>query len=225
MTFLDLLFPKKCVGCKKWGEYLCSDCFAKLSFAVLPKCLICNRQSFDGLTHPRCRGKYAIDGCFAALSYKGILRKILYQFKYNPFLTDLQEVLADLMYEQLIQDELFHKIAEQNPLLAPIPLSKNKLRKRGYNHAEILAKNLGKRLGLQVQNILERVKETKPQYGLKREERIENIRGAFRVRVKGKGTVFLVDDIVTTGSTLKEAANVLKRNGFKKVYGVVLAQD
>lgn len=120
------------------------------------------------------------------------------------------------------------KSLQGNPVFIPIPLSHTKLRKRGYNHAEILAKNLGKRFGLGVQNVLKRVKETKPQYGLKREERIRNIRGAFGIKniKKTKSKVaFLVDDIVTTGSTLVEAANVLKRNGFTKVYGVILAQD
>ncbi len=241
---MDFLFPKKCVGCKKFGEYLCPDCFAKLSFAPPARCLICGKPSFDGMTHPKCRTTYAIDGCFAAVGYKGIVRKILYQFKYNPYLTDLQTVLGDLLYEALIQHELFNMLLQQHPLLVPIPLSKSKMRKRGYNHAEVLAKNLGKRFGLSVQNILKRVKETKPQYGLKREERVENIKGAFAVVIASKAkqshknkittssstprndrVALLVDDIVTTGSTLKEAAKMLKHSGFGKVYGIVLAQD
>ena len=228
MSILDIFFPKKCVGCKKFGDYICANCFAGISYAVNAKCLMCNKPSFDGMTHPKCRGKYVIDGYFAALNYKGILKKLLYQFKYAPYLTDLQTVLGDLLYEQLIQDELFMKLLQNKPIFISIPLSKQKLRKRGYNHAEILAKNLGKRLGLSVQSFLKRTKETKPQYGLKREERIQNMRSAFGAVndvQKRKGTALLVDDIVTTGSTLLEAANVLKRNGFEKVYGIVLAQD
>lgn len=215
------------MGCKKFGEYLCPNCFTKLSFDVRQNCLLCARPSFDGMTHPKCNGKYTINGYFAALNYKGVLKRLIYQFKYSPYLTDLQTVLGDLLYEQLIQDELFHKVLQKNPILIPIPLSRFKLRKRGYNHAEILAKNLGKRLGLSVQNSLKRIKETKPQYGLKREERVRNIRGAFAMK-PGQNkykTTLLIDDIVTTGSTLLEAANILKRNGFEKVYGVILAQD
>ncbi|HSD98938.1 MAG TPA: ComF family protein [Patescibacteria group bacterium] len=255
MSLLDILFPKKCVGCKKFGEYLCPNCFATLSFAVSTTCLVCHKPSFNGMTHPKCKGKYVIDGYFAALNYKGVLKKLIYQFKYSPYLTDLQTVLGDLLYEQLIEDEEFMKIVQKDIVLIPIPLSKEKLRKRGYNHAEILAKNLGKRFGLSVQNMLKRTKETKPQYGLKREERLENIKGAFAViasktsaaskkqalsRVqfnknmnkiaasqapRNDKIALFVDDIVTTGSTLVEAANVLKRNGFEKVYGVILAQD
>lgn len=196
------------------------------------------------MTHPKCKGKYVIDGYFAALNYKGVLKKIIYQFKYSPYLTDLQTVLGDLFYEQLIEDEEFMKIVQKDIVLIPIPLSKEKLRKRGYNHAEILAKNLGKRFGLSVQNMLKRTKETKPQYGLKREERAENIKNAFAISAsktkqfnknmnkiaasqapRNDKIALFVDDIVTTGSTLVEAANVLKRNGFEKVYGVILAQD
>lgn len=189
-------------------------------------------------------GKYTIDGLFAGVVYKGIIKRLLYQFKYSPFLTDLQTVLTDVLYEELIQDEIFAKVLLARPILVPIPLSRSKLRKRGYNQSEILAKNLGKRFGLSVENLLIRTKETKPQYGLKREERIENMKGAFSVRKtqmelrspenqKNQKTrkseylrlALLVDDVVTTGSTFREAANVLKRNGFGKVYGVALAQD
>ena len=231
MRLLDIFFPKKCVGCRKFGDYLCANCFATLSFSVSPKCLVCNRQSFNGLTHPKCQSSYAIDGYVAALNYKGILKKLIYQFKYSPYVTDLKTILGDLLYEQLIQDELLSKIIQKNPVIIPIPLSREKHRKRGYNHAEILANDLGKRMGLSVENLLKRTKETKPQYGLKKEERIKNMKGAFSViaskakQPNRNKIALLVDDIVTTGSTLLEAAHVLKRNGFQKVYGVILAQD
>lgn len=133
------------------------------------------------MTHPKCKGKYTIDGYFVALNYKGILKKLVYQFKYAPYLTDLQTVFGDLLYEQLIQNELFNKILQHNPIFISIPLSSSRLRKRGYNHAEILAKNLAKRFNIPVQNVLKRTKETKPQYGLKREERVANIKGAFEI--------------------------------------------
>jgi ComF family protein len=232
VNLLDFLFPKKCVGCGKFGDYICFSCFTKLSTSVAPRCLICGKNSFDGMTHPICIGKYTIDGYFASLNYKGIVKKLLYQFKYQPYLTDLHTTLTDLLHDALIQDELFANILAKQPLLIPIPLSKSKLRKRGYNQSEMLAKNLGKRLDLPVQNLLIRIKETKPQYGLKREDRIMNMEDAFSIAygishiAYGKNrNVFLVDDVLTTGSTLLEAAKILKKNGFGKVYGVVLAQD
>ncbi|RJQ38517.1 ComF family protein [Candidatus Microgenomates bacterium] len=160
----------------------------------------------------------------------------------------------------------------ENLILVPIPLYKSKLKSRGYNQAEILAQELVKRLdpssrkaGLRmtIVNLLERVKNTKTQVGLKQKERKENIAGAFKIRngfchlyepegsqsrrpefISGSReipkpasqrgeqvwndnnlSVLLIDDVLTTGSTLLEAANVLKRNGIKKVWGVTLAKD
>jgi len=259
MGLLDLVFPKRCVGCRKSGEYICPNCFSLISFDVKEKCLGCGFRSIDGFTHPGCRGKYIIDGAFCVVKYKKTIQKLIYQFKYEPYLTDLQKVISELFYEGLIQKELFMQLLESNPTLIPIPLSKRKFRKRGYNHAEILAKNLAKKFSLQTVNYLVRIKETKPQFGLGREDRKKNIKGAFdindsvilarqsasggkagiyldgsRVPTSPKGydgrgkpgmTAILVDDVLTTGSTLLEAANVLKRNGFEKVYAVVFAQE
>src|SRR5579859_6509560 len=87
---LDLLFPKRCVACKKRGEYVCANCFSRISFAVSPRCLMCEKPSIDGLTHPVCKTSYSIDGCFSAVTYNGIIKKILYTFKYSPYLSDLK---------------------------------------------------------------------------------------------------------------------------------------
>ncbi|HEX7041699.1 MAG TPA: ComF family protein [Patescibacteria group bacterium] len=231
MGILDIFFPKKCVSCRKMGEYLCAACFAQISFETPSKCLICDMPCIDSRTHPKCHGLYTIDGYVASVAYKRVMKKMLYQFKYQPFLVDLKTTLSDLMYENLIQSELFTNLLKEDPILIPIPLSSSKMRKRGYNQSEILAKELGKKIGLNVVNLLKRAKNTKPQYGLKREERLENMKGAFEVNLKLKNQkskfecAFLVDDVVTTGSTLREAAKVLKKNGFEKVWGLVLAQD
>lgn len=118
------------------------------------------------------------------------------------------------------------------------------MKKRGYNQAEILAKNMAKKLDISVYDALERVKDTKTQVGLKKEEREINIKGAFKIKnqkspfgrirtrkIKNFKVVFLVDDVVTSGATLKEATKVLKkahsagsgRAGELKVYGITLA--
>lgn len=235
MSFLDLIFPKRCVGCKKMGSYICENCFAFLSFDVKNICLVCQRGSIDGLTHPGCRGKYTIDGCFAAVPYKKTAKKLIYNFKYNPYLADLRKILSDLLYESLIQNENFMRILQgsKNWIFVPIPLYSSKLRFRGYNQSEILANELSKRFDFTTLNLLKRTKKTKTQVGLKLEERKKNIKGAFEINsslitnhLSFKNTgVFLIDDIVTTGSTLLEAANILKRNGAGKVYSITLARD
>jgi len=246
MGLLDIFFPKRCVRCKKVGEYICADCFARISFDTRLICLVCGKNSIEGLTHPNCRGKYIIDGAFCGVVYKDIVRKLLYQFKYQPYLTDLQPILTDLLYESLIQQSAFMNALETKPILVPIPLSAKRLRSRGYNQAELYAKGLSGKFGLEIHHLLIRGKETRPQFGLSREDRQENMKDAFSIVVasavkqsqtkNGIGasssaprndvrTAFLVDDILTTGSTLYEAAKTLKKNGFEKVWGVSFARE
>lgn len=227
MNLLDLIFPKRCVNCAKSGEYVCANCFSYISFDVKKLCLVCDKPTYNSLTHPKCRNKFTIDGCFSAISYNKIAKKLVYGFKYKPYLSDLKSFLSELFVESIIQNEQFMKLVESLEFVfVPIPLSSLKLRKRGYNQAEILAKALSKKLKIPTQNLLKRTKETKSQFALKKEEREANIKGAFSLNSELKSVnIFLVDDVVTTGATLKEAANVLKRAGAKQVFGLTLARD
>jgi len=228
MGFLDFLFPKYCVNCRKIGAYICANCFSYLSFDVSMICLVCNRGSIDGLTHPKCKSKYAIDGAFSAIAYKGIVKKLIYNFKYKPYLSDLKNTLVELFYESIIQQEIFQKANEFSPILVPIPLHKNRLRKRGYNHSQLLAEGLSKKLNLKAIEILKRKKETKSQFGLDLKKRKENIKDAFILNAKyiiHNTNILLVDDILTTGSTLLEAAKTLKKSGARRVWGLTLARD
>lgn len=233
MGFLDFLFPKYCVNCRKVGEYICANCFSFISFDVSMICLVCNRGSIDGLTHPRCKSRYVIDGAFCAVAYKGIVKKLIYNFKYKPYLSDLRNVLTDLFYESLIQNELFIKTIEQFNngaiIFVPIPLHARRLRERGYNHAKLLADGLSAKLNLPVLELLQRTRATKSQFGLKLKDRKENLQNAFIISpntpITQHPNVLLVDDILTTGSTLLEAVRILKRNGAKKVWGLTLARD
>lgn len=228
MGLLDVIFPKRCVNCRKVGSYLCAVCLTYLSFDPEQTCLMCNRGTWDGLTHPRCEKKQGIDGSFSALAYKGSMKRLLFTYKYNPYVSDLTEILSDLFYEGIIQNEMFMGIMSRDCIIVPIPLHRDKLRTRGYNHAALLANGIGKRLGLSVHDIVIRTRKTKSQFSLKKEEREENLKGAFEVKpetgeaISGK-TIFLLDDLVTTGTTLKEAAKVLKNAGAFEVYGLTLA--
>ena len=237
INFLDFLFPKRCVQCGKVGSFLCSNCFSYLSFDTPTFCLICRRPSVDSLIHPGCLRKYSIDGYFSAIPYNKTAQKLIYNFKYKPYLSSLAEFLGDILYESLIQNEVFQRVLKNQEIkkwiLVPTPLHSSKLRTRGYNQSEILAKELGKRFNFTILNLLNRVKDTKTQVGLKVKERRKNVKDAFKfnyeliahnLELKDTG-VFLLDDVVTTGSTLLEAAKVLKRRGFSKVFGITLARD
>lgn len=252
MDILSLLFPKYCVLCKRFGSYLCDDCFATISFDVEYICFMCNKHAIDGITHPGCRMKYSIDGGFGVVKYAGSMKRLIAAFKFRPYVADLQHVLTDLFYEGLLQNEQFQRIMQTDSIFVPIPLYKQKERERGYNHAELLARNLGKRFNVKTVNILKRIRKTESQMNLDREERKKNMNGAFAIdekvfkhyslsetrtpstsskensshsvqRIKPWEQVILLDDIVTSGTTMIEAANVLKRHGVEKVWGIALA--
>src|SRR3990172_6154966 len=99
MKLLDLIFPKYCVNCKKYGNFLCTDCFSRLSFDTKNICLVCGNPSYNGLTHPGCLGKYTVDGSFTGVVFNSISKKLIYQFKYKPYLSSLSAFLAELIYE------------------------------------------------------------------------------------------------------------------------------
>lgn len=215
---------------------------------------MCNKPSLDGKTHPICTGTYTIDGSFASIIYEGAAKKLIYTFKYKPYVTALKNVLIDLFYEGIIQKEAVSTIFSQTPpervYFTPIPLHAVKLRERGYNHASILGEGLAQKLGLQTKALLQRVKKTQSQKNLLSADRKKNIEGAFVINqychaeldsasshtkipkrlacrqagVRDDISIFLIDDIVTSGATFQEAAKILKRAGYKKVYGLALAR-
>lgn len=241
MSLLDFIFPKRCVGCGKFGEYVCPACFSFITFAEHGFCTVCQKGAIDGLTHPVCRTRYEIDGVFASLIYAGIVKRMIRQFKYKPYILDLRGALGELMYEGLIQKELFVKLLRNKCVIVSIPLHKDRMRQRGYNQSQVLARGLDEKLkkerfverngGGQIifGDVMDRVKQTKPQFGLTQAERLENMKGAFVIRreykegIKSMPVVFLVDDIVTTGATFREASRLFKRSGAGKVYGIALA--
>lgn len=122
-----------------------------------------------------------------------------------------------------------NKIIKELPLIIPIPMSKNRLRKRGFNHAEDIAQAVAKKCVLKFEpNFLCKIKNTYPQAECRsHRERLKNIRGSFAVSpnvdVRGKN-ILLIDDVSTSGATLDEAAQVLKKSGANKIYAAVVAR-
>jgi competence protein ComFC len=238
--FLDLLFPKFCLGCQKEGSYLCDDCRALLDISEFNYCLCENNPQ----TLPpagkqgkcdRCKGKN-LSGLYFALPYKEkqLTKKLIHQFKYPPYLKDLSKTLASLIVEHLVLSGKNTDDIWQNSVLIPVPLSKKKFRERGYNQSEELAKELSQVLQIPVlSDILIKTKSTSPQMKLKKEEREKNLLNAFSIkkncttsdveRFSGK-KIFLVDDVYTTGSTMQECAKVLRESGAKSVWGICIAR-
>lgn len=228
---LDFLFPKRCVGCKNFGSYLCPDCFSKIEYLSQFVCPSCNKPSISGATHPTCKRKYDLDGASCGVVYRGIVKRLLYQFKYKPYVSDLKTIMGELLYEGLIQNETFFHVVQYQPVVISVPLHSNKLRIRGYNHAKLLAQVIARKLNLPfIDDILIRRRETKPQYNLDKKERVKNIKNAFDVNNKIKDRIInqrivLVDDLATSFTTLSECAKTLKKNGAQNVWGVTFARE
>lgn len=223
MDLLDLIFPKRCVSCGAFGKYICNKCFAKIEFLEKAICPICQRQAISGKTHPKCVGRFRLDGLAVACKYKGPIKLAIQKVKYK-WIYDIEKVLVDLLASQIWKFDL-----PQNSILVPIPLSKKRKNWRGFNQAEILTKTLSRKFIHPFKDIFLRVIETKTQVGLTREERRRNIMGAFALNKKvGKKQIagrnfILVDDVYTSGATMQEAAKILKKTGAKSVWAMAVA--
>jgi len=197
-NILAVLFPQKCLGCKKENEILCSDCLLKISRPDTPY----------------------LNGVHIAANYQDlVLKKALWMLKYQG-VKHLAKPLAEI-----VKERIWKKLETENWLVVPVPLSKNKLRHRGYNQAELIAKELSDNVRA---DILFKKFHTKSQVEVKnKEERLANIIGSFEIKnpekIKGK-KIILIDDVLTTGATMREAKKVLKQAGAKKVIGIVVAK-
>ena len=233
---LESFFPTFCLGCQKDGTYLCEDCKATLEISEFQYCL-CNKNPLKinlelnkyGKCN-RCSDK-KLSGLYFALPYKerALTRKLIHQFKYQPYIKDLAKTLALLIAEHFFISGSNKEDVWRNSILIPIPLDKKKLKRRGYNQAEELAKELSKILLIPVfLNVLIKIKTTRAQIELSGKEREQNLKGAFTIKnlaqVKGK-KIFLIDDVYTTGSTMEECARILKKAGAKQVWGIVIARE
>lgn len=223
MALVDILFPRKCLACGRKGRYVCRGCLASLKI-LKQLCPYCEKASIDGLTHAKCLKKLSINGVYSLWPYEGVIREAILKLKYR-FARKIAEELSEYIY-------LFFKdvaVFPKGSILTPIPLYWLRENFRGFNQSEIIAKMLAEKLGWSFEEgILLRRKLRQPQTMLKGKKRRENIRGVFVLNPKYKSTLsksyILFDDVYTTGSTLKEAAKVLKRNGASLVWGLTIAR-
>ena len=163
------------------------------------------------------------DAAVSAYRSRGVVRQVIHQFKYGRQ-THLRQVIGGWLGEALADSRL---VGQRCDLIVPVPLHPARQRERGFNQAELLAEALHRRSGIPVGDLLQRTRYTTTQTQFDRSERMENLRGAFRLRRSGdvRGLrMLLVDDVLTTGSTLSECACVLRRGGARSVYATTAAR-
>lgn len=231
--FKDLLWPRSCAGCggtvDRPARYLCSDCLNRLPFVPHRGCCRqCGREVEKLEVEFRCEDcrqtSPAFDRAASALHFDGLARELINAFKFNNA-TYLRDDLVDFL-EAAVRARF--QWGEVDWVL-PMPSTVWHRLDRGYNQCAYLAAALARRLDRPgAARILKRVGSPARQGGLKEAERRQNVLGTFAVRrpaaVKGR-TVLVVDDIMTTGSTLSECAAELKRAGAARVWAVTLARS
>lgn len=208
--FLDLIFPKFCLSCGMPGEYACVKCFRQLLHPCKPQ--ICPEWVF-------------FNKLIACLNYdkSNFLRKLIARFKYRG-----ADVITVIFSELMIQQFARHANLSADYLFVPVPMHKNKKRRRGFNQAERLAVLIADGLGYSYVEALSKTIDTENQSHLGRNERLINIQGSIGLNslsceIFGRNVV-LVDDVATTLTTLNECSKVLKSAGAVSITCLVLAR-
>lgn len=228
-TLRGLFFPLHCADCAVPIDagWLCPSCHKDLQWIEAPRCDTCS-QPFDGVMDDfvcvNCRGRaFHFDCAVAPLRSRGSLRELVHRFKYGRELW-LAQPLAGFLEKGLADARLADRTFDG---IVPVPLHPRRQREREFNQSEILARELAKRSRWDYCPALERLRYTTTQTHFDRTDRMQNLRNAFRVRqnvrVLGKN-LLLVDDILTTGSTLDECARTLLAAGAQSICALTVAR-
>lgn len=219
---INIVYPNKCPLCGKVleiNELVCKKCESELKYIREPICKKCGKQLCEEEEEycGDCKGRvHYFDSGIGVFAYTGAIKRAIYEFKYKDM-----KVYGRFFGKKMAEyakEYINHWDAD---VIIPVPVSKKKYLKRGYNQAEILAKELAKHCDVSMDpTVLYRCKDTKPQKEMTRENRKKNLENAFIIsgNVVKYNKVILVDDIYTTGSTMDECAKALKSSGVNEVY-------
>lgn len=224
---LDLFYPRRCPVCDKavkpFGNLVCEECSKKIKYVKSPYCQKCGKELKDKrefFCHDCACKEHIYDKGMALFDYSSVADSI-YRFKYR----ERQEYAA--YYGERMAYILGERILSLHPdALVPVPIHSSKKRARGYNQAEVLAKEVGRLLDIPVDTkLIKRVRKTEPMKNLSAQERQNNLKKAFKIchnDVK-LSTIIIIDDIYTTGSTMDAMAYELRQAGVKNIYFAALA--
>ena len=215
MGLLELLLPGACAGCGRYGELLCTVCTAGL----LPASAAADRFAAPD---PGIVIGDAMELAMAAFIHEGTMRRILQRLKYGGagrLAAPLARVAAPALGELVTQSG--------PATLVPVPVHATRRRQRGYNQAELLARELGLLAGLPVLDLLVRHRSTTRQHGLGRAARLQNLQGSLAMRsfARTPEVAIVVDDILTTSATLEACAEILRGHGVSRVFGFAVARE
>lgn len=220
---LELLFPIPCVHCKKFEDDICQNCLKSISDISAHECPQCGRLSSHFNLCPKCKEVLRPIKSLIHLGdfHSPVLRKSIIGLKYFER-KGVARILGKLLAQRIKNQDLPFDI------ICPVPLYKDKERKRGYNQSFEIALAISKFLNKPLTNALIKTHETKAQATLNKQARLINISGCFAVKSKvdiENKDILLVDDVITTGATLIEAALTLKNSGARRISAATLARE
>jgi len=218
---VDLLLPPRCGGCRRLGAWLCDECRARVRRLEEPLCRRCGVPLESTRAACGCRERLrALTRLRSAAAYEGPIETAIHRFKYQGW-RRLAAPLAELMAERLVVEGLAASA------IVAVPLHPARRRERGFNQAELLARQLRARLwSTEIRGRLIRTRATPPQVGHDRRWRADNVRGAFSwdgPSLNGR-PILVVDDVATTGATLDACATALRESGSGPVMGISVAR-
>ena len=218
---VDLILPPRCGGCHLPGSWLCDICRRRIRRLEEPLCRRCGAELDSPRASCGCKGRLrALARLRSAVAYEGPVESAVHRFKYQGW-RKLAAPLAQLLAERLVVEGLAAST------VVAVPLHPDRHRQRGFNQADLLARELTRRLDLrEPPGHLVRIRATAPQVGNDRLHRWQNVRDAFAWRgpaLEGR-SLMVVDDVATTGATLEACASALKLAGAGPVIGVTVAR-
>jgi len=218
---IGILAPPECLSCFSEGSLLCENCVSQKVVPYGRHCWSCGTLSQDNRTCQKCRKTGSPSRVWVSTNYDGVAKDLLRAYKFSQQ-RPAAEALARIM------SSTFHQYSQGavNYLIVPVPTATGRVRERGFDHAALLARQVAKDLGLPVSRPLGRLGQSR-QVGAKRPQR--QIQMADKIWVKNRGAVagqqiLLIDDVVTTGATLKEASKVLRQVGATRVDALIFAK-
>ena len=218
---IDWLFPPECVGCGKPGTQWCDDCRSGLHRVQAMACPVCGTPSQQSALCADCRREPpAFDWVRSWAEYDDGMRRVIHSLKYGNNVS-----LAQPLGQALAQ--LYAHSPWTADAVTVVPMSRERRRARGYNQAALIARAFCRQTGLPFQSaLLKRIRQTASQVGKSRSERMQNVQSAFSASPRwadGK-TILVIDDVYTTGATLRSCAHALKAAGALAVIGLTAAR-
>ena len=210
----DLLFPSYCINCGKVGEYLCTKCQKKLK-NTLPECYVCRRLSNRYFTHNKCN-RYNLNSVFVGWQYDSITKKLLSQYKYR-YASKLADILSNLIVKR-IKETHFCNLLDKNSLIIPVPITKNHFNKRGFNQSLLIANNLSRFFHFDLRDDLLLRRNSKKRQSTSSLRERKSLGNVFSLSKKiTNRKIILVDDVMTTGTTINRAAQAFKGNRIQAI--------